>query len=94
MRRILSFDYLERRRPKRTGPPFPLSDAKVDEIINYCSESWDDRILKFDLNAQNLGSIALLKSLSEGSSKETIFVVRRAKNLTSRKLKLLCDTFG
>ncbi len=36
---ILSFDYPERRRPNRTGPAFLLLDAKVDEIINYLSES-------------------------------------------------------
>ena len=39
VRRILSFDYPERRRPNRTGPAFLLSDTKVNEIINYLSES-------------------------------------------------------
>jgi hypothetical protein len=49
VRRILSYDYPERRRPNRTGPTFLLSDAKVDEIINYLSESWEHRILKYDV---------------------------------------------
>jgi hypothetical protein len=55
IRRILSFDCPERRRPKRTGSPFLLSDAKVDEIINDCSESWDYHIVKFGLIRVELG---------------------------------------
>jgi hypothetical protein len=55
VRRILKYDYPERRRLKRTGPAFLLSDAKVDEIINYCSESWEHRILKFDIIRVELG---------------------------------------
>jgi hypothetical protein len=55
VRRILSFDYPERRRPNRTGPAFLLSDAKVDEIIDYLSESWEHRILKYDVLRTELG---------------------------------------
>jgi hypothetical protein len=39
IRRILSYDYPERKRRNRTGPTFLLSDAQVDNIIEYCSES-------------------------------------------------------
>jgi hypothetical protein len=45
----LSYNYPEQRRPNRTGPTFLLSDTKVDEIINYLSESWKHRILKYDV---------------------------------------------
>jgi hypothetical protein len=57
VRRILSFDYPERRRPNRTGPAFLLSDAKVNEIINYLSESWKYQILKYDVLYAELGLI-------------------------------------
>jgi hypothetical protein len=49
VRRILSYDYPERKRPKRTGPAFLLSNAQVDSIIEYCSETWEHRILKYNL---------------------------------------------
>jgi hypothetical protein len=49
VRRILKYDYPERRWPNRKGPAFLLLDAKVDEIINYSSELWEHRILKFDV---------------------------------------------
>ena len=55
VRRILSFDYPERRRPNRTGPAFLLLDTKVNEIINYLSESWEHRILKYDVLHAELG---------------------------------------
>ena len=37
--KILSYDAPERARPTRTGRPKILSDAQVDEIIEYLSES-------------------------------------------------------
>ena len=49
VRRILSFDYPERRHPNRTGPAFLLSDAKVNEIIDYLSETWEHQILKYNV---------------------------------------------
>lgn len=49
IRRILSFDYLERRRPNRTSLAFLLLNVKVDEIINYLSESWEYRILNYNV---------------------------------------------
>jgi hypothetical protein len=45
IRKILGYSAPERRRPHRTGPTFLLSNAKVDEIILYCAESWENRIL-------------------------------------------------
>jgi len=55
VRRILKYDYPERRRPRRTGLAFLLSDTQVDEIIEYSSESWEHRILKFDVLYAELG---------------------------------------
>lgn len=51
--KILSYDAPERARPTRTGRPKLLSDARVDEIIEYLSSSWENRILNFgELQAQ------------------------------------------
>ena len=45
--RVLSYDKPERSRAGRTGRPTILSDLRVNEIIEYLSESWDSRILKY-----------------------------------------------
>ena len=45
--RVLSYDQPERSRAGRTGRPTILSDSRVDEIIEYLSESWNTRILKY-----------------------------------------------
>ena len=55
IRRVLSYDYPKRVRPSRTGPVFKLSDRRVDEIILYCSESWDHRIIKYNVLCKELG---------------------------------------
>ena len=55
IRRILSYDYPERKRRNRTGPTFLLLDAQVDNIIEYCSESWEHRIIKYDVLRTELG---------------------------------------
>lgn len=47
IRKILGYPNPERRRSNRTGPSLLLSNAKVDEIILYCAESWDNRILQW-----------------------------------------------
>jgi hypothetical protein len=47
IRKILGYATPERYRPNRTGPTFLLSNAKVDEIILYCAESWENRILQW-----------------------------------------------
>ena len=43
--RILKYDRPERARPTRTGRPQVLTDTQVNEIIEYLSESWDNRCL-------------------------------------------------
>jgi hypothetical protein len=45
IRKILSYLAPERDRPNRTGPTFLLSNTRVDEIILYYAESWENRIL-------------------------------------------------
>lgn len=44
---VLDYDHPERARPTRTGRPKKLSDKKVNEIIEYLSESWEHRILNW-----------------------------------------------
>jgi hypothetical protein len=48
IRRVLSYDSPERARITRTGRPQHLTDSQVNEIIEYCSESWTNRVLKYD----------------------------------------------
>jgi hypothetical protein len=45
--RILEYPAPERARPIRTGRPQKLTDAKIDEIIEYCSENWTNRVLNY-----------------------------------------------
>ncbi len=52
--RILTYDYPERVRPQRTGPEFKLSDQHVDKIIQYCSESWEHQIIKYNVLCEEL----------------------------------------
>ena len=48
IRRILEYDAPERARPGRVGPAQKLTDAKMDEVIEYCAENWEQRIMKYD----------------------------------------------
>src|SRR6185437_4308903 len=48
IRRILTYDKPERARPGRVGPAMILTDVKMDEIIEYCAESWENRIMDYD----------------------------------------------
>jgi len=43
--RVLQYDRPERIRPTRIGRPAQLTDARVDEIIIYLSETWANRYL-------------------------------------------------
>ena len=43
--RVLSYDAPERACPTRTGAPQLLTDSHVNEIIEYLSETWDNRCL-------------------------------------------------
>jgi len=45
IRKILGYPNPKRRCPNYTGPSLLLSNTKVDEIILYYAESWDNRIL-------------------------------------------------
>ena len=54
IRRILAYDTPERARPNRRGPAQKLTDARVDEIIEYCSENWEHRIVKYDVLCKEL----------------------------------------
>lgn len=54
IRKILNYHAPERSRLTRTGRPQKLTDRRVDEIIKYCAESWEHRILKYDLLIKEL----------------------------------------
>ena len=45
--KILEYDAPERTRISRTSRPSLLTDTQVDEIIEYLSESWDQRCLNY-----------------------------------------------
>jgi hypothetical protein len=42
---VLDYKHLERARPIRTRRPKILTDMRVDEVIEYLSETWDNRCL-------------------------------------------------
>jgi hypothetical protein len=42
---VLDYEHPERARPTRTGRPKILTDTRVDEVIEYLSETWDNRCL-------------------------------------------------
>jgi hypothetical protein len=46
IRRILDYDVPERFRANRVGIQ-KLTDQRVDEIIEYCLENWEHRIIKY-----------------------------------------------
>ena len=48
IRRVLGYDVPKRARLARTGRPQKLMDIQVDEIIEYCSENWEQRILDYE----------------------------------------------
>ena len=45
--KILAYPAPERVRPSRKGRPQRLLDRRVDEIIKYCSEKWENRVLDY-----------------------------------------------
>jgi hypothetical protein len=65
IRRIPSYDAPERARPNRVGPDQKLSDARVDEIIQYCSESWDRQVIKYNVLAKSSICPVFLKPSSD-----------------------------
>jgi hypothetical protein len=54
IRRILSYDSPERARPGRVGLAKKLTDIKMDEVIKYCSENWQQRIMQYDVLIREL----------------------------------------
>jgi hypothetical protein len=49
IRRILDYKAPERTRPTRKGRKQLLTNKRLDEVIEYCSKKWVNRILKYDL---------------------------------------------
>jgi hypothetical protein len=46
--RILDYETTIRARPTRTGRPAKLIDVRINEIIEYCSKKWENRILDYN----------------------------------------------
>ncbi len=69
IRRILSYDVPKRARPSRVGPVQKLTDAKIDEVIEYCSENWEQRTMNYNALIGELqldcASITLQKRLHQ-----------------------------
>ena len=63
VKQILNYDKPERARITRTGRPKKLSDHQADEIIEYCSESWEHRVLNYTLLHNELKLECLVKTL-------------------------------
>ena len=55
IRRILSYDTPERARLRRVGPAQKLTDRKMDEVIKYCPENWEQRIMDYNVLIRELG---------------------------------------
>ena len=54
IKKILLYEKPERKRPRRTGRPQLLTEARLDEVILFLSESWEDRIMQYDILIQEL----------------------------------------
>ena len=63
IRRVLSYATPERFRPGRVGPKQKLTDLKMDEIIEYCSEKWDNRIMCYDTLIKELELLCAASTL-------------------------------
>jgi len=48
IRRILAYNALEQAQPGRTRRPQKLKDSKVNKIIEYYSENWEQRIIDYN----------------------------------------------
>lgn len=55
IKKILGYPAPERQCPNRTGPKFLLSNKEVDEVIIYCAQSWEYRILQYLKFREELG---------------------------------------
>ena len=56
----MSYDAPERARPGRVGPAQKLTDSKMDEIIEYCAEKWENRIMNYDELVSELELLPLI----------------------------------
>jgi hypothetical protein len=63
IRRILSYEAPECARPGRTGPKHLLTDKRLNEVIEYLSEKWANRILKYNLLVTELNLDCASKTL-------------------------------
>jgi hypothetical protein len=63
IRRILAYDKPERGKEGRKGAPQKLSNARVDEIIEYFSENWDNRVLDYTHLVKKLKLIVTPRTL-------------------------------
>lgn len=63
IQKILRYDAPERTRITRTGAPSLLTDEQVNEIIEYASESWDQRIMDYSKLHDELKLECLVKTL-------------------------------
>src|SRR5437016_1635739 len=54
IRQILNYDAPKQAQPSRTSCPQLLTDHCVDEIIKYCTESWEHCILKYSVLIKEL----------------------------------------
>jgi hypothetical protein len=60
---VLAYDRPERARIGRTGRPYLLNDAQVDQIIEYLSDSWEHRVLNYGLLHDELKLECSVKTL-------------------------------
>ena len=54
IRQVLNYDALERAQPTRTKRPQKLTNTQVDGVIKHISESWNNRILKYNVICEEL----------------------------------------
>jgi len=55
IRHILSYDKPERARITMTGAPHLLNDRQMDDIIEYCAESYEHRVMDYTKLHNELG---------------------------------------
>ena len=63
--KILEYEALERSRVSRTGRPSLLTDKQVDEIIEYAAESWEHKVLNFQVLHDELKLECFFKTLKK-----------------------------
>jgi transposase len=79
---ILDYKHPERVRHTRTGRPKEPSDQRVNEIIEYLSESWEHRILNWTELRDHLKLTVLQRPSQLDLSREDIDDAPHARNPT------------